>query len=86
MTEISRYKCDICGKMYTSANNATQCEEHHILPVRVIKPVPQDFHDGGRMPNDILVVFNDGWAYSCKICNKTPIHFDQVAKEELEQD
>lgn len=36
MKEVKRYKCDYCGKEWTSLEKCVDCEDSHLVPKKIL--------------------------------------------------
>ena len=60
MTEVTKYQCDVCGKIYETEEEAAECEEQHIIPVAV-DSCEYETDRAGKMvyPHTIFVRMSD---------------------------
>lgn len=59
MKELKLYQCEICGAQYKSQKTAEECEAYHSIPKQV-KAAYRSINGGGKYPDYINVIFNDG--------------------------
>lgn len=57
MTEVTTYKCDCCGKEYSTKEKCLACEEGH---VKFIKDSVFMFEQEEKYPQALRVTFDDG--------------------------
>ena len=57
MREQKLYICDYCGTQYKEKARCVECEETH---VKISKIRDVRYHAGGKYPDRVEVVFDDG--------------------------
>ena len=57
MKKVSRYKCEICGKEFTSELSADRCERDHHMPVKASRY--GKFSDVRNYPAEVVVEFDN---------------------------
>lgn len=57
MKERKFYVCDFCGTQYRDVESCVECEKSHI---GVTKTREIKYHAGGKYPDRVEMVFNDG--------------------------
>lgn len=61
MTEVTKYQCDVCGKIYETEEEAEECELQHIIPVAV-DSCEYETNRAGKMiyPHSVSIRMSDG--------------------------
>lgn len=59
MTEITKYKCEVCGNVFDSKQKAEFCEGFHLQIDRLSIGLPI-YERGGKYPKIISVFGEDG--------------------------
>lgn len=61
MTEVTKYKCDVCGTIYETEEEAEECELQHIIPTAVDTCNYTKDRDGKMLyPSSVFVTMSDG--------------------------
>ncbi len=60
MLTLTKYKCEICGKLYNDEDSATECEYRHNIPEKVGSPEYQKFGSNSSYPSSVIVDFSNG--------------------------
>lgn len=55
MNKIEAFKCDICGKVYTTQDKCIDCENSHLMSY-----VSSNYSEDQIYPNEIEITFRDG--------------------------
>lgn len=60
MTEVTKYKCDLCGTLYTSKLACDECEKQHQIPDKIVRADHRAMKSVPGYPPYIYVKFKDG--------------------------
>lgn len=57
MTTLTQYKCDICGTLFSSSDDATRCEESHLTQTMCISGI--GINKDQKYPFSVKIKFDD---------------------------
>lgn len=60
MQEITQYKCEFCGTLYSDKKECDECEKQHVTPKRIKAVQFKPRKVCAKYPPHITVEFNDG--------------------------
>lgn len=62
MQELTKYKCDFCGKEYDVEMECESCEQYHVHVASVLSYtyLPKDVGPEAKYPHTIMIQMEDG--------------------------
>lgn len=60
MLALTKYKCEVCGKLFSSEGDAVRCESNHNVSNHVGSPEYQKFGSNSNYPSSVIVDFSNG--------------------------
>lgn len=59
MQTVTKYRCEVCGKVHDSQSAALSCEQNHKIPIGVTGPEYQKFGSNSSFPTSVMVEFGN---------------------------